>query len=101
MYKMETREQKLKQQLKLLGDSSKQIAKSLLDMGIKGIPESMDSCPIANYLKRLRYKDVSVDIDYIDLETRSKIPFSLNELPKACAKFIADFDNEKYKNLIK
>ncbi len=92
-------ETKLLGHLKALGNSSYAVAKKLGSMKIRGGVNSTE-CPITMYLKRLRYQNVSVSTSSVDCETRSGVGIDLS-LPKACLKFVVDFDNGLYPGLLK
>lgn len=96
----EKRQSKLLECLKVLGNTPNVIAKSLEGMKIKGVSGDNNTCPLAMYLKRARYKDVSVDSSVVYCKTRSGVEVSV-DLPKGCYEFVSNFDENEYPKLVK
>lgn len=93
------RENTLVRHLNSLGGSADSIAKELERMNIKGKVDNYSQCPIAMYLKRKRYKYVSVD-STIRCCNRSCNYIKI-ELPKQIVTFVNNFDNEEYPKLVR
>lgn len=92
---------KLKKDLKNLGSSVKEIVKTLKKQNIKGKIEDGLSCPIANYLKSLKYRNVFITQYgniFADYERKQNcLGLHKNNI---ISKFIRNFDNGKYPELI-
>lgn len=82
--------------------SPSSIRKFMKKNGVVGELDSTKSCPIANYIKKRTRekfkKTVKFDVMYSDLMFENGDYISL---PKNCEKFIENFDDAKYKELVK
>lgn len=81
--------------LATLGASAEAVARTLKKKGIKGTLEAVNSCPVAEFLKReYRGEEIAValDIEVNGVTIRA---------PKAISDFIDKFDDEQYPELVK
>lgn len=89
-----------KQLLKELGRTSNQIAANLAKAKIKGHAWSATLCPIANYLRiKMRANEAIVGLKDYAVKKRKGDRCKFKKLPKAIARFIADFDTGSYPEL--
>lgn len=80
----------LRDDLRRLGTTSKDVAKSLRRLGIKGTPREEESCPIANFItKRLGWVPDELCVTNDEIEFAVRIP-----TPKVLARFIDEFDGD-------
>jgi len=100
--KNEQRTAKLKAALKELGSGKNKIAETLKAKRVKGDVGDSESCPIANYVKRVFPKAASVEVEggTIDVCWGADDCISV-DTPKAVNDFIGDFDESHYPDLIK
>jgi hypothetical protein len=100
--KNEQRTAKLKTALKELGSGKNKIAEALKAKRIKGDVGDSESCPIANYVKRVFPKAASIEVEggTVDVCWGEDDCISV-DTPKAVNDFISSFDESLYPDLIK
>lgn len=86
--------------LAYLGFTARQIAKTLVELGIKGRRQSMGHDPIANYLRRHGYTPVAIFVN----ETGDGLTINAGvwvdiAAPPAVAEFVRSFDDGDYPGL--
>ncbi len=85
-----------------LGSDSAQVAKNLLRFNAKGTKGSRASCPIANYLKKMGAKKVSVDSVAATgsfTDPLGKVRSFKVGLSGCCSKFVKEFDGGAHRGL--
>lgn len=89
-----------------LPQTEEEIKEMLSSIGIKGIPQSSDSCPIANYLKKVVHEDdfhcfiVSKHVLLVVYPGDGRCGGFRMPLPFAVANFVASFDAGRYPELV-
>lgn len=78
-----------------LGADSQTVAASLKQAGISGIVGSMNSCPIAIFLRQKFPNEDSIWVNNME----AKVGDAIIKLPNAVQDFVYDFDHLKYKEL--
>ncbi len=91
-----------------LGSSRAEVAGSLIDLGVRGIPQDSAQCVIARYLavvlgadRRVTYCEVGQSHLKIVSRNPRRLPLVLLvALPEAVCQFIAAFDDRMYPALV-
>jgi hypothetical protein len=94
-------ENKIRRDLRALGNSGKRVAASLNKLGIKGRINNTIHCPIANYLVNKGYGSFEVDSEFIEprvWKPNSSIAERL-VVSKPISMFIIQFDKGRYPEL--
>jgi hypothetical protein len=104
MDKLEINEENLRATMAALGKSHQAIRETLVKAGIKGTPGQPETCVLANYLKaKFNAKTVEVCADIVEVDAGSfndDTPFAYIKTPKLIERFIENFDDGKYPELV-
>jgi len=99
----------IKNALDELGNTEKEVYRTIKKMNMLGNPDSFKSCPVALYLKNRLYKEKSISENiivnlyvvgssqvFVDDDTVEGLRV---DIPKPVSKFINSFDDGKYPEL--
>jgi hypothetical protein len=93
---MNTCEQ-LAEAIERLGATPDLMARTLRRLGVRGLPGNARKCALANYLRKLGYRDPLVRLDSIQA-TRHQHTVVMPTL-RALGQFLVAFDNLRYPEL--
>jgi hypothetical protein len=85
--------------LEFLGKTPMEVALKLKQLGVKGNRYCCRTCPLSQWLQSLFSKNVDISVSAFAVHYSQKNESGSVDMPKACTKFVAGFDEGAFQEL--